>query len=436
MPEQILSWLLRKLAQLTLWRFRPAILGVTGSVGKTSTKLAIAAVLGRGRRVRASKGNLNTTLGLPLTILGDWPAASIALVSRETPPGRKRGKKLAFWLAVVVRSLWNCIALHEDAYPEILVLEYGVDRPGDMKKLLAVARPSIGVITAVGDMPVHIEFYKSVGEVAREKGKLIEKLPAASFAVLNRDDEAVMALRDRTSAHTVTYGFGADADVRIVRFEHRVEGGMPVGVTFKLEYGGDSVPVWIAGVLGKSVAYASGAAACIGLIFGVNLVKIAEALSKFGAAHSRLELVRGVRGSIVLDDTYNASPLSVRLAIETLASLPGTRRVAVLGDMLELGLFTIDAHREIGARVGRVADVLVTVGERAKLIAEGAKSAGMQKRSIYSFNSSVDAEESVGKLIRKGDLVLVKGSRAMHLETIVEEIRAREVQNAPAPSKR
>ena len=420
----ILSALLRQLARLIIWRFRPGIVGVTGSVGKTSAKLAIAAVLSAERSVRWSKGNLNNELGLPLAILGDWKEQQLALVSRGEPAGERRLEKAFFWLKVILLSAFRIVFGRRSGYPEILVLEYGADRPGDIKSLLDIARPNLSVITAVGDVPVHVEFYSGPEEVAREKARLIECLPSSSYAILNYDEERVSALADRTRAHVLTFGFDKGADVRIANLENRSEGERPVGVAFKLEYGGSHVPVRIDGVFGKSHAYASAAAACVGIIFGLNLIKISEALGAYKPAHGRMELVPGVKYTYIVDDCYNASPLSMRSALETLKTLPGKRKVAVLGDMLEIGKYAMDAHEQIGKIAAETSDHLVTVGPRGKFIAEGARKAGMNKRNIQSFDLAEEARAPVQELIRKGDLILIKGSRGIHLEKVVEEIKA------------
>src|SRR3989344_4056884 len=251
----VLMWKLKKLSQLTIWRYRPGIIGVTGSVGKTSTKFAIAAVLSSARRVRTSRGNFNNELGVPLTILGDWDKI----------------KGIFFWPKVFFTGIKNIIIKTE--YPEILVLEYGVDKPGDMKYLLDIARPNISVITAIGETPVHVENFLGPEELVREKGKIIDYLPTAGFAVLNRDDETVMNLRGRTRAHVMTFGFSKDAEVHIANFDHKSENGKPLGIAFKLEYAGGFVPVRIEGVFGKAQAYAASAAAAAGIIFGLNLAK-------------------------------------------------------------------------------------------------------------------------------------------------------------------
>lgn len=423
---QILRWKLRFLAQLTIWRYRPGIIGVTGSVGKTSTKLAIAAVLGSERRVRASRGNLNNDLGVPLTILGDWREKDLKLISREQPEGERIFEKSFFWLKVICLGCFRVIFPQRSSYPEILVLEYGADRPGDIKNLLGIARPNIGVITAIGDVPVHVEFYKGPDEVAREKARLVEYLPAAGFAVLNCDDKTVMDLQDRTRAHVMTYGFGKGAELRISRFENRSDDNEPKGITFRLEYAGTAVPVKLEGMLGKSQAYAAGAAAALGLIFGMNLVKISEALKSYIPPPHRMQLLRGVKDTYIIDDAYNASPLSMEAALHALSSLPGRRKIAVLGDMLEIGEYTMKAHEEVGRKAGAFVDLLVTIGSRAKFIAEGAKKERMSKKNIKSFDTPEEAAKPVEGLIKKGDLILIKASRGIHLERVVEEIQGLE----------
>lgn len=400
----ILQYILKKLAQLTLWRYKPGIIGVTGSVGKTSTKEAVKAVLSRFRNIRASAGNFNNEVGLPLTILGPWQEIGGFL----------------FWPKVFLVSISHLIL--KARYPEILVLEYAADRPGDIRYLLSIARPQIGIITAVGDIPVHVEFYASPEAVVREKVRLIEQLPAVGFAILNIDDETVAGLKEQTRAHLLTYGFSEKADVRITNFENRFNGESP-GITFKLEHSGSTVPVRLTGVFGRGHAYASAAAAAVSLIFGFNLVKIADALTDYQSQPGRMRVLPGVKGTWLIDDSYNASPLSMHAALETLKGLKAKRKVAVLGDMLEIGKYAPEAHEEIGWLTGRIVDVLVTVGLRAKFIAEGAREAGLAYGNILSFDAADEARKEVQQLIKKGDLILIKASRAIGLDKIVEEIK-------------
>lgn len=420
---QTLRSILRKLALFTLWRYRPGIVGITGSAGKTSAKLAIKAVLESGRRVRSSEGNLNNDLGLPLTILGDWSAAEMKLVSRETPAGTARFAKAAFWSKVIFSSLWNIIVKSKE-YPEILILEYGADRPGDIKYLLTIARPNIAVVTAVGDIPVHVEFYPGPLEVAREKGRLIEYLPTEGFAILNGDDDMVLNLQSRTRAHVLTYGFEKGVEMRISRFENKTtRDGRPIGISFKLEYGSGVVPVRIEGVFGRAHAYAAAVAASLGIIFGMNLVSISEALMNYHPPESRMQILPGIKYTWIIDDSYNASPLAMQFALDALRDLPAKRRVAVLGDMLEVGKYTPEAHERVGRLAARSADALFTIGPRAKFIAETARAERMRRDRVFSFDTADEARKAVQDFLRKGDVVLVKGSHAMELNKIVEEIK-------------
>ena len=436
---KLLRWTLKKLAQATIWRFRPGIVGITGSVGKTSTKLAVAAVLRDGRSVRVSDGNLNNDFGLPLTVLGEWSKEELKLVSRPTasiarvgdqPAHTARARKIFFWIKVILISLVRLAFGSKSKYPEILVLEYGADRPGDLKYLLSIARPNISIITAIGDIPVHVEFFAGPEEVAREKARLSEYLPSAGYAILNFDDASVMGIKDRTRAHIVTFGFGSGASVRMTRLENKWEkdahsdAGRPTGISCKLEYGGTFVPVRLDNCFGKAQAYAAGAAAATGLIFGMNLVRVSEALKKYEPAPSRMQLLPGIKHTYLIDDSYNASPLSMHAALDTLKALPGKRKIAVLGDMLEIGKYAIEAHERLGHLAGKTADILVTVGPRAKFIAEAANEAGLARSKVFSFDVANEARKPVQDLMKKGDLVLVKGSHAMELNKVVEEIKA------------
>lgn len=409
-------------ARLIIWRHRPGIIGITGSVGKTSTKLAIATVLGSDRKIRFAPMSLNNEIGFPLTIIGDWREKDLKLVSNTEPPGVKKIQKFFFWLRVFFRAVVS-IAGYKSKYPEILILEYGIQMPGDMKKFISMAKPNIGVVTAIGEVPVHVEFFESPDALAREKSRLVEFLPAAGFAILNYDDNVVMRMKDRTRARAFSFGFKTGADLQITNFENRSDISRPLGIGFKLEYAGSFVPIRLDGVFGKAQAYAAAAAAAVGLIFGMNLVKIAEALKNYKPIRGRMTLIDGIKESLILDDSYNAAPLSMRAALETLTALRSKRKIAVLGDMLEIGSFTLEAHEEVGMLVAKSANVLVTVGARAKFIAEQAKKSGLQRKNIFSFETVEEAQLPVQDMIRKGDLVLVKGSHAIGLQKLVEEIR-------------
>ncbi|MBI5733002.1 hypothetical protein HY967_03530 [Candidatus Jorgensenbacteria bacterium] len=407
-----LKFILRFIARSTVRRYRPRIVGVTGSVGKSSTKEALGVVLGHERRVRAPSKSFNNEIGLPLTLIGSWI---------------KTGG-VYFWLKVIGTGLSGLI-LKKPEYPEVIVLEYGVDRPGDMKYLLDIARPEIGIFTAMGDVPVHVEFFNGPEGILREKSKLISQLPSTGFAVLNIDDPMVWGLRDQTRAQVMSFGFSKDADVRINNFVHHYEGDSVI-TSFKLEYGGSVVPVRLENVLGKGQAYAAAGAAAIGLIFGMNLVAIAESLRNYRPPQGRLTVIRGIKESIIIDDSYNASPLAMREALTMLKELKAKRKIAVLGDMLELGKYTLGAHTEVGELTAKTADLLITVGLRGKLIAEAAARSGFPKKSISVFMSVSEAGLFLQNKLQPNDLVLIKGSQGVRMERIVQEVMA-EPMRAP-----
>ena len=409
---QISPVVMKALAQLTLLRFKPRVIGITGSVGKTSTKSAIYTVLSKcgDKRVRIAGGNLNNEIGLPLAILGDY----------KKPGG------MLFGAGVVIRACIQLISRGaKEKYPEVLILEYGIDKPGDMDVLLEIVRPHIAVVTAVGEIPVHIEHYDGgPADVAREKGKIVEGIKYGGVAVLNADDADVVAMRNRTEKKVTTYGFNRKADIHITGFKNESNKEGPLGISFKLGVDKDSVQVKMDNVFGKSQAYSSAAATAVGLAEGIDLQTISDALAFHKGDKGRTRLISGIKGSYILDDTYNSSPESARAALDLLKSLKTKRRIAVLGDMLELGDYTEGAHAMLGKQVAEIADILITVGLRARFIAESAIKAGFPKENIESFDDADSAKMRVQEVVKTGDLVLVKGSQGMRMERIVLEIMA------------
>lgn len=431
---RILKNLLRRCARMIIWNYQPEIIAITGSVGKTSAKDAIFAVLSKKGesslsekerwRVRKSQGNFNNEIGTPLNIIGEWSEEDLRLISRETPAGTKRLQKAMLWLRVLATALKHGVMPKSRRYPQVLVLEYGADRQGDIKYLLGVARPKIGVVTAIGDTPSHLEYYPDVEAVAREKGKLIESLPAGGWAILNHDDELVRGMKEKTRARVKTFGFDEGADVRISNFEIQSVDGRPEGIAFKIEHEGSFVPVTIKNVFGRAQAYSIAIAFAVGTTFGLNLVEIAELVERYYVpAKRRMNLVEGIKGCWIIDDSYNAAPLSVKEALMTIKDLAVERKIAVLGDMLELGKLSVEAHESIGRMVPGIVDILFTVGPRGKFIADAAIKGGMDKKNVRIFDTVDEALPEIQNLVTEGDLVLVKASRAMALDRVVEEIR-------------
>jgi len=387
---------------LILARFKPKIIAVSGTVGKTSAKEAIALVLESEFNVRKSEKSYNSEFGVPLTVIGS-----------------KTGwNSLSKWLGVILKG-FKVFLLDMD-YPEYLVLEMGVDAPGDMGKMMAWIKPDTAVITALGNVPVHVEHFKEPAELMKEKWKMIENLSDNGIAILNNDDHIVISYGKKLKTKTLTFGFSESADICASNYKINYD-----GIVFKISYGGSIVPVKLNMVFGRQNVYTAMIGIAVGLSRGINLVKCVEAVSKMKPVSGRLNLLEGVNSSLIFDDTYNSSPLAVESAVEALSEYPAKRRIAVLGDMKELGDFSQGEHKRIGEML-RVKDVwfLFTVGKEAKYFAEGARKSGFDTAKIFEFDNAVEVGEAVKQIIKEGDLILVKGSQSARMEKAVEKIMA------------
>jgi UDP-N-acetylmuramoyl-tripeptide--D-alanyl-D-alanine ligase len=356
-------------------RFDPLVVGVTGSIAKTSTKEAVAAVLGAAMPTLRNEGNQNNEIGLPLTVL------------------RLRGEHRA------------------------AVLEMGMYVGGEIADLARIGRPEIGIVTAV--QPVHLSRIGTIEAIEQAKGELVEALPADGVAILNADDERVRRMASRTRARAMTYGFAPDADVRAEDVVSRGADGM----RFRLVASGVDRQVAIP-TLGRLAVHNGLAGAAVGLAAGIPLDTILAGLAAGWSAPHRAELIRAGEVTIV-DDSYNASPGSVTAALELLAGMDG-RRVAVLGEMLELGSEHEAGHRRVGEAAARLADRLVVVGDGdgAAAVADGARDANMAPEAIIAV---ADREAALTRLLAElhpGDVVLVKASRGIALDLLVDELRA------------
>lgn len=418
MLKSLLQFLLRFFSKKILDKYKPDIIGITGSVGKTSSKEAIAAVLESKFVVRRSVKNYNNEIGLPLTIIG----------VEKTP-----GNSILGWLAVILKAK-KLIFKRDKSYPEILVLEMGADKPGDIEYLTGLAPCKVGVLTFISH--AHTEFFKTLKKIAQEKRIIISHLRRDGFAVLNFDNELVMQSAGTTKAEVVTYGFKEGADLRAtdINIFTDEQTGWPAGLNFKVLYKGSVVPVFLPGVMAKSAISAALSGLAVGSIFGVNLVEGAQALNKMEGLPGRMRLISGIKNTLIIDDTYNSSPEAAKAALEALAQVvikEGAERYAVLGDMLELGTETENSHRELGFKVAELGvDYLITVGEAAKYIAQSAKEAGLDEHRIASFADSKEAGRFLQEKLKPGDVVLAKGSQGGRLEKLVKEVMAEPLEAA------
>lgn len=388
-----------------LWKYDPAIVAVTGNVGKTSTKDAIATVLSPLALTRKSEKSQNSEIGLPLTILGLQNAW-------DDPWG---------WLANVWEGFLVLVLPHE--YPEWLVLEVGADHPGDIEKVSKWLKSDIVVVTQIGEIPVHVAYFSSPDELAKEKAFLLKTIRPGGTAILNADDKRVMAMETPRWARIVTVGFTDDADVSAMERKIFYEHDTPAGIACKIEHEGSTVPFFLKGVLGYQNFYGILVACAAGIVRGQNVVASIEALKYYIPPKGRMKILEGKNTSILIDDTYNASPKATEAALRALEEVKTNgRKIAVLGDMKELGGMTRDAHELIGTLAGKVCDEFVAVGEAMQHAANKAEDAGCE--SVLRFKDSTKAAEALKDSLKLGDVVLVKGSQSMRMERIVEVLLA------------
>ena len=396
--KTILQSILRYLTELLIWKYKPTVIAITGSVGKTSAKEAVFVVLKGGYYARRSLENYNNEFGVPLTVIGS----------------RAGGRNPFSWLVILLKALLYFV--FPLPYPEVLILEMGADRPGDIGYLTSLAKPFISVVTAVG--PSHLEFFDRIESIAEEKSKIVSSLHKKGKAVLNYDDPYAQAMAAKHKGSVIYYGFDQDADLKAADVFYS-----PSGITFKVHFRGNVVPVHLPGALGSPNVYAALAAAGVGIAMGVNLVDIGKALESYVSPPGRLRVLPGVKSTLILDDTYNSAPASALAALEALSRLPAKRKIAVLGDMAELGDLTEDGHRMVGAGVvDQGVNYLVAVGPKSKFIADQARHMGYPEKQIMYFDTTDEAKKPVENLIQPNDAILVKGSRSMRMEKIVREI--------------
>ena len=388
-------------AKLILAKYRPKVVGITGSVGKTSAKEAAYTVIKNKFRARRSVKNYNNEIGVPLTIIG------------EDSPGRS----IFGWIKLGLKIV-KLLLIKDKNYPEILILEMGVDRPGDMDYLNKIIKCDVGVITMIG--PSHIEFFHSLEKIRKEKGKLIENLNKSGWAVLNYDNEMVRQIGNSSRAKVITYGLDEKAKLRAdsVRFSFE-EGGRNLklkGINFKLGLDGSYAPVFLPEVVGRTAVYAALAGAAVGIAFDMNLLEITKALRAFKPPKGRMNIVPGIKHTVIIDDTYNSSPQSSLAALEILKLIslaPGARRFAVLGDMLELGEYSEEFHKKIGEKLSKIKKCTIySVGEFADLY----------NSNKHFSNVEEFLESKILNRIPSGSVVLIKASHGIGLDKIVRSL--------------
>lgn len=399
---QVLVWE----AKMVLAKKKPFIIAVTGNLGKTSTKDAIYAVLKDHFYIRRSEKSMNSEFGIPLTILG-----------------HRSGWNNPFkWLWIIINGIFVPFSKH---YPTHLVLEVGADRPGDIKNISKWLIPDITVVTQFGEVPVHIEFFKDREEVIKEKGCLVDVLKDNGVFIYNADDNDSEKLISKTKARTVGIGIHHEADIKAN--DVKVYGSPIKGTSTTVEMDGAKYNLVMPDIIGKSPVYCALPALAVARELAVPMNLAINSLRIGLKPKGRMRLLTGVNGSMIIDDTYNASPKATEHGLKTLAEIDCKgRKIAVLGDMMELGAHTRDEHYKIGMEVSKCAHLLFTVGIRAKFIAEGALDGKMKDKTIMECDNSIFAGKELLNILKEGDVVYVKGSQSMRMEKAVKMILAEE----------
>jgi UDP-N-acetylmuramyl pentapeptide synthase len=394
-------------ARLLLRRHKPTIVAITGSVGKTSTKDAIYVAIKDSVRARKSQKSFNSEIGVPLTILG-------------LPTGWDNP----------LRWVWNVVdgaftVLFTRTYPNVLVLETGVDTPGDMEQLVSWLKPDVVVLTRLPDVPVHVEQFSSPAAVIEEKMKLVHGMHAEGTLIYNHDDEIIKNQLPEVRQKSLGYGRYLPTEFKVEKDTLQYKDDVPSGLSFSVVHGDEKSDITLAGVVGTQHALGCAAALAVAQVLGIKTTDAAKGLQTLSAPPGRLRIIAGIKGSVLIDDTYNSSPIALEHALETLSEIKyAKRRIAVLGDMLELGKYSSDEHRRLGKRVGETCDVLLTLGVRARGFAEGALSNGLNDKTVFQYENVARAGRELQAMLQPGDVVLVKASQSIRAERVIQEVMA------------
>ena len=407
--KKIIIVLLTLISKGILWRYKPKIIAVTGNVAKTSTKDAIYTVIKNEGSVRRSEKSFNSEFGIPLSIIG-----------------AKSGWGSIFaWIEIIFSGLGKII-IFDKKYPKTLVLEVGADKPKDISSVAKWLRPDIVVITRLPEIPVHIEFFPTLESLIEEKISLARHLKKDGTLILNGDDEKIMKAKVKLPFRSFTFGENKNADIRASNIQilepSDVSDG---GLTFKIDFDEKSFPVNLPSVYSEGYVTVALSALGVAYALGINMVTAISELRNYETPPGRARLIPGESGSIIIDDSYNSSPAACESGLKMLKDLPfGKRKIAVIGDMLELGRHTSDAHREMGKIAKKSATLLVTVGTRAKDCALGAIDAGMNEKKIIEVDDAISAGEAIKAILKPGDVIYIKGSQGIRMERTVKMLMA------------
>jgi UDP-N-acetylmuramyl pentapeptide synthase len=403
--KKIVVYILTLEAKILLGRHKPKVIAITGSVGKTSMKDAIYSILKKHHSARKSEKSFNSDIGVPLTVLG--------LPNAWNNP--------FLWLKNLIDGF--IIAFFSREYPEYLILETGVDRPGDMEKLASWLTPRIVVLTRFPDVPVHVEFFSTPEAVVEEKMKLVEALHKDGVVIYNHDDKTILTRISEVRQKAIGYSRYLSSHFNAREDQVVYNNGVPTGISFMLEHIGEEVEVTVEGAIGIPLIYIYSGAIAVATECGISLTDAALALQSHTPAPGRMRILKGLKGSVILDDTYNSSPIAVEHALATLKEIKhAKRKIAVLGDMLELGRYSASEHEKVGSLAATVVDALFTLGIRSQKIAEAALENRLSEKVIFQHEDAAKLGKELQAYLQPGDVVLIKASQGLRAEKVVEEV--------------
>jgi len=413
--QKTLEKVLAMCVKRAMRREKPLVVGIAGSVGKTSTKDAVGIALGAkeaGSGVVMSEKNFNNDLGVPLTIYGqDMPKKSVVK-----------------WLKLLLKAKFSYLGLSK-LRARTFVLELGTDRPGDLARLMSIVYPKVGIFTAIG--AEHTEFFGSIDAVGEEESAIVRLLPPDGTVIFNQDDLRVSEACRDLPQQKISFGTDPLADVRLISKDVCLDKASPdnSGMLLKISFDGRVHDVTIKGTVGKPQAYSVCAALAATKAVGEDMATAMRRLQeRFRGAPGRMRILPGIKRTWLLDDTYNSSPLAAFSALHDLSDFPveeNGKRIAALGDMLELGPLAEESHLQQGKEAADAGiDLLVACGTLAHVTARGAIEAGMPEDKVFTFPKSSEAGLFIQERLAENDVVLIKGSQGIRMEKITKELMA------------
>jgi UDP-N-acetylmuramoyl-tripeptide--D-alanyl-D-alanine ligase len=396
-------------ARIIIRKYKPKIIAITGSVGKTSTKEALYLIMSKKFFVRKSEKSFTAELGVPMTIIG---CPRVTNNSFYWVLSLVYGLKLIFW---------------KNHYPDWLILEIDGDKPGDLGAASRLITPNILIITAIGSAPSHIELFSDIEVFLKEKKILVNSVARNGVIIFNADDNNSSLLTNDSQVKKVSCGIGSGCDVNASEYKILYGNGklsqIPTGMMFDISRKPKKHMISIFQSIGVNNVYACLLAFSAGLELNISEEEMVNSLNKFRGLPGRMNIIPGIKNTLILDDSYNSSPVALSQALDVISQLKiSGRKILVIGDMLELGKYSAEEHRKSAHKMKEIADFVICVGIRARLIADELLILGFPELKIIQTDMSEEAGIELQKIIEEGDVILIKGSQDMRMEKIVEEV--------------